>query len=93
MEKGSNFIHAVQGVLSSMAQASATHPDVTDQMRSIISNIARINECNVKTVGNVDQSAEKMVNLIQDAQFDSEQSSLIVSTLRRLVDKFKLTVK
>lgn len=93
VEKGSNFIHAVQGVLSSMAQASATHPDVTDQMRSIISNIARINECNVKTVGNVDQSAEKMVNLIQDAQFDSEQSSLIVSTLRRLVDKFKLTVK
>ncbi|EIJ82247.1 methyl-accepting chemotaxis sensory transducer [Bacillus methanolicus PB1] len=91
VEKGSNFIKAVQGVLSSMAQASATHPDVTDQMRNIISNIARINERNVKTVGSVDQSAEKMVDLIQDARFDSEQSSLIVSTLRRLVDKFKLT--
>ncbi|MEW9667932.1 methyl-accepting chemotaxis protein [Ammoniphilus sp. 3BR4] len=93
VEKGSDFIQAVQGVLTSMAQASATHPDVTDQMRSIIGNIAMINERNVKTVGSVDQSIDKMVDFIQDARLDSEQSSLIVSALRRLVHKFKLSQK
>lgn len=80
VEKGSDFIQAVQGVLTSMAQASATHPDVTDQMRSIIGNIAMINERNVKTVGSVDQSIDKMVDFIQDARLD--WSKALLSYLR-----------
>lgn len=93
VEKGSDFIHAVQGVLTSMSQASATHPNVTEQMRDIISNIENINERNVVTVDSIDQSTRNMVALIQDARFDSEQSSLVVSTLRILVNRFKLSKK
>lgn len=93
VEKGSEFIQVVREVLTSMSQASATQPNVTDQMRNIITNIAIINEKNVKTVENVDQSTEKMVNLIQNTRIDSEQSSLVISTLRQLVSKFKLSKK
>lgn len=93
VEKGSDYINVVQGVLSSMSQASATHPNTTVQMRDIISNIANINERNVDTVESVDQSTLKMKETIQNVRFDSEQSSLVVSSLRNLVNKFKLTAK
>lgn len=93
VEKGSDFIHVVQEVLTSMSQASATHPNVTIQMQDIIRSIAKINEQNLKTVEEVDQSTGKMVHLIHDVRFDSEQSSLVVSNLRRLTDKFKITLK
>lgn len=92
VEKGSDFVQIVQGVLTTMAQASASHPNVTGQMRNIISNIAGINECNAKTVESVNSSTQKMVYLIQEARIDSEQSSLVVSTLKHLVDKFKLSM-
>ncbi|XJZ28659.1 methyl-accepting chemotaxis protein [Bacillota bacterium Lsc_1132] len=93
VEKGSDFVRIVQGVLISMSQASATQPNVTEQMREIIANMASINERNAKTVESVDASTGKMVYLIQESRIDSEQSSLVVSTLRRLVDKFKLSTK
>ncbi|WP_027416276.1 methyl-accepting chemotaxis protein [Aneurinibacillus terranovensis] len=93
VEKGASYVQMVQGVLTSMSQSSASHPDVTEQIRNIIGNIASINEQNVKTVGNVDQSTGEMVNMVQDARFDSEQSSLVIFNLRRLVDKFKLSTK
>jgi len=91
VETGSKFVHSVHDVLSNIAQASATGPNVTDEMTEIISNIAAINEKNTHTVQNIDTAAAKMVNLIQDSRFDSEQSSLVVSRLNRLVSKFKLT--
>ncbi|MBE6183377.1 methyl-accepting chemotaxis protein [Bacillus ginsengihumi] len=91
VEKGSNFIRIVQDVLTSMSQASATHPNVTEQMRDIIHNIACINEQNAKTVESVDQSTEKMVQLTREAHFDSEKSSLVVATLGNLINKFKLS--
>lgn len=93
VEKGSDFIHAVQEVLASMSQASATQPNMTKQMQHIMSSIANINEQNLKTVEEVNQSTDKMVQLIHDVRFDSEQSSLVVSNLRRLTDKFKITLK
>lgn len=93
VEKGSDFIHVVQDVLHSMAQASASGPNVTEQMREIIQNIAIINEKNVKTVEKVDHSTEVMVNLIQDTRKHSEQSSLVVSTLRQVLSKFHLSQK
>lgn len=91
VEKGSDFVHIVKEVLTTMSQASASHPNVTEQMRDIISNISGINKRNAKTVESVDSSTEKMVHLVQEARIDSEQSSLVVSTLKRLVDKFKLS--
>ncbi|TWI56863.1 methyl-accepting chemotaxis protein [Halalkalibacter nanhaiisediminis] len=91
--EGADLIQDVREVLTQMAQTSATHPNVTEQMRDIITNIATINEQNVRAVEHVDQSTEEMVDLIQDARFDSEQSSLVVSNLGRLVNKFKLTKK
>lgn len=91
VETGSEFVHGVHEVLSNIAQASATGPNVTDEMTEIISNIATINEKNTYTVQNIDTAAAKMVNLIQDSRFDSEQSSLVVSRLNRLISKFKLT--
>ncbi|WP_445487630.1 methyl-accepting chemotaxis protein [Niallia sp. 03133] len=93
VEKGSDYVNVVRSVLSSMAQSSATGPNVTDQMKEIITNIADINEKNAETVQSIDQSTAKMVNLIQDSRFDSEQSSLVVSTLRRIVSRFKLSKK
>ncbi|BCJ88401.1 methyl-accepting chemotaxis protein [Effusibacillus dendaii] len=93
VEKGANIVEAVKNVLTSMSQTSAANPDVTNQMRDIIRNIAATNEQNFKTVDNVNQSAEQMVHTIQDARNDSEQSSLVVSNLRRLVDKFQLSEK
>ncbi|PKG23885.1 methyl-accepting chemotaxis protein [Niallia nealsonii] len=91
VETGSEFVHSVHEVLNNIAQASATGPNVTDEMTEIISNIATINEKNTHTVQNIDTAAAKMVNLIQDSRFDSEQSSLVVSRLNRLISKFKLT--
>lgn len=91
VKTGSEFVHSVHEVLSNIAEASATGPNVTDEMTEIISNIATINEKNTNTVQNIDTSTAKMVNLIQDSRFDSEQSSLVVSRLNRLVSKFKLT--
>lgn len=92
VKKGADFIHNVQEVLESMSQAAASH-EATEQMKQIINNIAVINERNAHTVESVDESTKKMVNLIQDARFASEQSSLVVSTLRSLVDKFNLTAE
>ncbi|MGP7818222.1 methyl-accepting chemotaxis protein [Niallia sp. 01092] len=93
VEKGSDYVNVVRGVLSSMAQSSASGPNVTDQMKEIITNIATINEKNVEAVQSIDQSTAKMVDLIQDSRFDSKQSSLVVSTLRRIVSRFKLSRK
>ncbi|MGM9928395.1 MAG: methyl-accepting chemotaxis protein [Bacillus sp. (in: firmicutes)] len=93
VEKGSDYIHVVQDVLHSMAQASATAPNVTEQLREVIQNIAKINEKNVKTVENVDHSTGKMVELVQNTRKDSEQSSLVVSSLRQILSKFTLSNK
>ncbi|OLN22078.1 methyl-accepting chemotaxis protein [Domibacillus antri] len=91
VESGVEVVHSVQNVLVSMAKSSDSHPDITDQMKSIIGNIAVINEQNARTVENVDQSTDKMAGLIKEVRFDSEQSSFVAAALRRTVDKFKLS--
>nr|WP_245676112.1 methyl-accepting chemotaxis protein [Domibacillus iocasae] len=88
---GVDVVHNVQNVLVSMAQTSDSQPDVTDQMKDIIGNIAVINEQNARTVEQVDGSTGKMVELIKEVRFDSEQSSLVVEALRRTIDKFTLS--
>lgn len=88
---GVDVVHNVQNVLVSMAKASDSQPDVTDQMKEIIGNIAVINEQNARTVEQVDQSTGKMAELIKEVRFDSEQSSLVVEALRRTIDKFTLS--
>lgn len=93
VEKGSDYIHVVRDVLSSMAQASATQPNTTEQIRDAIRGIASVIEQNVRTVENVDASTEKMVQLIQDTRNDSEQGSLVISTLGQLVSKFHLSTR
>lgn len=91
VEKGSDYIHVVRDVLTSMSQASATQPNTTEQIRDAIRSIASVIEQNVRTVENVDTSTEKMVHLIQDARNDSEQGSLVISTLGQLLSKFHLS--
>ena len=91
VEKGSDYIHVVRDVLTSMSQASATQPNTTEQIRDAIGSIASVIEQNVRTVENVDASTEKMVRLIQDTRNDSEQGSLVISTLGQLVSKFHLS--
>lgn len=91
VERGSDYIGVVREVLSSMSQASSTTPNVTEQMRDVIRSIAIVNEQNVRTVENVEESTDKMVGLIQDTRYDSEQSSLVINTLAQLVSKFNLT--
>ncbi|WP_245618124.1 methyl-accepting chemotaxis protein [Domibacillus tundrae] len=88
---GVDVVHNVQNVLVSMAQTSDSQPDVTDQMKDIIGNIAVINEQNARTVELVDGSTGKMAELIKEVRFDSEQSSLVVEALRRTIDKFTLS--
>lgn len=88
---GVEVVHSVQDVLIAMAQTSDSQPDVTEQMKEIIGNMAVINEQNVQTVEQVDGSAGKMAELIKEVRFDSEQSSLVVDTLRRAIDKFTLS--
>lgn len=91
VEKGSDYIHVVRNVLASMSQASATQPNATEEIRDAIRSIAIVVEQNVRTVENVDASTGKMVRLIQDSRNDSEQSSLVISTLGQLVSKFHLS--
>lgn len=91
VEKGSDYIRIVRDVLTSMSQSSATQPTATEEMRDAIRSIAAVIEQNVRTVENVDTSTEKMVRLIQNTRSDSEQSSLVISTLRQLVSKFQLS--
>ena len=91
VERGSEYIRAVRDVLTSMSQASATQPNVTEQMRDIIRSIAIVNEQNFRTVENVDKSTKKMVHLIQDTRYDNELSSLVINTLARYVSKFHLS--
>ncbi|WP_046175871.1 methyl-accepting chemotaxis protein [Domibacillus indicus] len=88
---GVDVVHNVQNVLLSMVQSSDSQPDVTDQMKDIIGNIAVINEQNARTVEQVDESTGKMAELIKEVRFDSEQSSLVVEVLRRTIDKFTLS--
>ncbi|MET1030286.1 MAG: methyl-accepting chemotaxis protein, partial [Domibacillus tundrae] len=88
---GVDVVHNVQNVLVSMAQTSDSQPDVTDQMKDIIGNIAVINEQNARTVEQVDGSTGKMAELIKEVRFDSEQSSLVVEALRQTIDKFTLS--
>lgn len=91
VEKGSDYIHVVRDVLTSMAQASASQPNTTEQIRDAIRSISSVIEQNVQTVENVDASTEKMVRLIQDMRNDSEQGSLVISTLGQLISKFHLS--
>jgi hypothetical protein len=84
-------VEVVHGVLVSMAKTSDSQPDIIDQMKDIIGNIAVINEQNARTVENVNRSTGKMAGLITEVCLDSEQNSLVVSTLRRAVDKFTLS--
>ncbi len=44
-----------------------------------------------ETLLDVDESTEKMVYLIQDTRNDSDQSSLVISTLGQLVSRFHLS--
>lgn len=88
---GVEVVHSVQDVLIAMAQTSDSQPNVTEQMKEIIGNMAVINEQNAQTVEQVDGSAGKMAELIKEVCFDSEQSSLVVDTLRRAIDKFTLS--
>ncbi len=88
---GVEVVHSVQDVLVAMAQTSDSQPDVTEQMKEIIGNMAVINEQNAQTVEQVDGSAGKMAELIKEVRFDSEQSSLVVDTLQRAIDKFTLS--
>ena len=74
-----------------MAQASASQPNTTEQIRDAIRSIASVIEQNVRTVENVDATTEKMVHLIQNMRNDSEQGSLVISTLGQLVSKFQLS--
>ncbi len=91
VEQGSDYIQVVRDVLTSMAQASASQPNTTEQIRDAIRSIASVIEQNVRTVENVDASTEKMVHLIQNMRNDSEQGSLVISTLGQLVSKFQLS--
>lgn len=91
VEKGSDYIHVVRDVLTSMAMASATQPNSTEQIRDAIRGIASVIEQNVRTIEDVDASTEKMVRLIQDTRNDSEQGSLVISTLGQLLSKFHLS--
>lgn len=91
VEKGSEFIHIVQTMLTSMSQASATSPNVTQQISEIVQNIALVNEKNIQAIENVDHSTNKMVHLIKVTRHDTEQSSLVVSNLQQLVSKFHLS--
>lgn len=91
VEKGSEYVRIVRKFLTTMAQSAATHPRAAEEMSDAIRSIAAVIEQNVRTVENVDTSTEKMVRLIQNTRSDSEQSSLVISTLRQLVSKFQLS--
>lgn len=91
VEKGSDYIRVVRDVLNAMSQTSATQPNTTEQIRDAIRSIASVIEQNVRTVENVDASTEKMVYLIQDTRNDSEQGSLVISTLGQLISRFQLS--
>ncbi|OMP68351.1 methyl-accepting chemotaxis protein [Domibacillus epiphyticus] len=91
VKSGVEVVRSVQDVLVSMAKTSDSQPDITDQMKDIIGNIAVINEQNARTVESVDRSTGEMAGLIKEVRFDSEQSSLVAAALRRTVDKFKLS--
>lgn len=91
VEKGSDYIHVVRNVLTSMSQASASQPNTTEQISDAIGSIASVIEQNVRTVENVDASTGKMVRIIQDTRNDSEQGSLVISTLGQLLSKFHLS--
>lgn len=90
VEKGSEYIHVVRDVLSSMTNEPSKQMSVTEQMRDIIQNIAVGSEQNVRVVENVEASMKKMAELIKSAHQDTERSALLVGTLAQTVSKFHI---
>ncbi|MER1999156.1 MAG: methyl-accepting chemotaxis protein, partial [Lysinibacillus sp.] len=90
VEQGASYITVVKDVLFSMCNEKEDQEQITNQIRSVMTNIAASSEQNVRVVEQVEQTTKKMGELTEKVRSDTDRSKLLVGTLSKAVSKFQL---